>query len=206
MRGLLALLLLLAACAPGGTLAPKSASGPGRTVPAPSPRFEALAQAGAPAMLVSIEAQNRTAGLLRGARNGATSTWYAADNTALSFRHGLLVATRGLGHDLMSADVAEAAALLRSGRAGMATRIHRYLGGEDQIITRAFVCAISTRGPRDLTIGKRRFATRLVQERCKGPDTGFQNLYWIAHDGRVIQSRQWVGPGLGAVALRVVAR
>ncbi|MFV2033767.1 MAG: YjbF family lipoprotein [Halocynthiibacter sp.] len=166
-------------------------------------RFAALARAGRPALVVSVEDRGAIAALMLTAQNGDVSTWVSVDNTTLSTRGGFVIATRGLGGDLMSADIAQTRQRIAGGSSGDAVRVHRYLDGEDQIIARSFVCDIRVRGPRSISIGDRRFATRLLQERCQGSDISFQNLYWFSQSsGEMLQSRQWVGPAVGSLAIR----
>lgn len=169
-------------------------------------RFARLSRAGAPAMIASAEDRGGAGALALSARNGQVTTWLSADNTTLSFREGLLVATRGLGGDLMSADIAGPLALIRQGGSGLAVRIHRYLDGEDQTRILSFVCDVSSRGMRTIAVGDQRSGTRLMQERCVGADTEFQNLYWILPaTGEIVQSRQWAGPRTGYLALRKIS-
>ncbi len=195
----LAALLFAAACAPGEKF-------PGGAAQLPvSPRFQALAQTTAPGILVSVESQNRTAVVLREARNGDVTRWLGPDGTAISFRGGLLVATRGLGDDLMIADVAQSLAALRAGT-GRAQRVHEYLDGNNRIRRLTLDCTISTRGHRMIRIGDEKRPTTLFEERCVGLNTRFTNLYWRDAAGTVVQSRQWVGHGLGALALRILVR
>jgi len=59
-------------------------------------------------------------------------------------------------------------------------RVHRYLDGEDALQIRSFICDIT--------------ATNPAREICQGQDTRFENEYQFDAGGRVIRSRQWVGP------------
>ncbi len=129
----------------------------------------------------------------RNARNGDHVTWRAPDGSALVTRDGALTATFGLGYDLLSADVSDTLGLIRSRRAGSATRVHRYLDGENQVITRAFLCEVEFPG------GAGDF--RRVRETCNGADITFENSYVLAADGRIVTSRQWVGPRIGVIRL-----
>lgn len=172
-----------------------------------SAEFEALSQSGAPALIVAVEDREQTAVFLRRVRRDGVENWISADEVSLDFRSGFLVGSRGLGGDLMTADVAQSRALVLSGRAGTAKRFHSYLGGEDQVEIRTYVCEIASRGARDVDLGKRVVATRLMQERCQGADQSFQNLYWVDPGrGEIVQSRQWAGAEIGPLASRQVLR
>ena len=148
-------------------------------------------------LLAEIVADGRSGSYFRNARNGPHVTWAAADESALVTRDGLLTATFGLGYDLLSADVSEARALIRSRRSGRATRVHRYLDGENQVVTRAFLCDLDTAGEGT--------EYRRIVEACQGADIAFENDYVLAADGRIVTSRQWVGPEIGRIRITRVA-
>jgi len=145
----------------------------------------------------------QTAPLLRKTQIGDKSTWTTIDNVTLTLQDGVLVASRGLGRDLMSADVSQTVQRLQSGSTGMVKRFHSYLNGEGQVVIRSYVCEVGTRGPRDITISGTPRSTRLMQEKCNGAEDSFQNLYWLdRRSGKILQSRQWVGPEIGMLSLR----
>lgn len=192
-----------------GCVAPVTGDAPwltaGRLAP-PRPglqvgEFAALRAERAPMLLVSVERDGRAAVFLRQGAAGGVERWRSIDNVGLSLRSGMLIATRGLGDDAMSIEAGDAAALVMAGGQGRITRIHRRLDGADRTVIDAFVCDIAPRGPRRILLGGARRDSRLVAEDCRGPKAAFTNLYWTI-DGRVVQSRQWVSPGTGTLALR----
>ena len=175
--------------------------------PAAQAAFERRVQAGQPTIIASVEKDGRVSSFARAARNDDVETWISGDNVSLSLRHGLLTATRGFGWDLMTTDNAESAALIRQRQSGTAIRIHRYLNGEGHLIARSFVCDVRSRGQRDIEIGPETVRTVLVEETCTGTDDSFRNLYWIdMRNHTILQSRQWVGPEIGALAIRLTKR
>ena len=138
-------------------------------------------------------ARGRSGTFFRNARNGDHVTWRAADDSAIVMRDGLLTATFGLGFDLLSADVSDTLFLIAQRQNGMATRIHRYLDGENQVVARAFRCDVAW----EEGLG----AVWRVREDCRGANITFENHYDLATDGRIVSSMQWVGPDIGAVRL-----
>ena len=134
----------------------------------------------------------------RAASNGGVNTWVSDAGDSLTLRKGLVVATRGLGNDLMGADLAQVYPALVRG-SGSATRIHDYLGGEDQIVRRSYQCQITTLRSDVIEIIQRRYETRVVREACTGEAGSFTNVYWIDAAGAIWQSRQWVSARVGAV-------
>jgi hypothetical protein len=133
--------------------------------------------------------------------NGGLNTWVSDGDESLSLRKGLVVATRGLGNDLMGADYSQVYPALVRG-SGSAARIHDYLGGEDQIVRRTYQCEITTLRSVVIEIIQRRHDTRVVREACSGSAGSFTNLYWIDAAGEIWQSRQWVSARVGAVDIQ----
>ena len=137
----------------------------------------------------------------RVASNGGLNTWVSDAVESLTLQSGLVVATRGLGNDLMGMDYSEVAPALVRG-SGSAARIHDYLGGEDQIVRRSYLCEITTLRSEVIEIIQSRHDTRVVREACTGSEGSFTNLYWIDTAGEIWQSRQWISAGIGAVDIQ----
>ena len=156
-------------------------------------------------LLAGIESRNAFATLSPVGENAGVISWVSGDSIGLSFRRGVLVATRGLGQDLMVADVSGPLAVLRSG-GGHAIRIHDYLDGENQVTRRRFQCNIQTIGREVLAIYGLTIATKHVVENCENPDFSFQNHYWLSSGSKIWQSRQWIGPELNYVFVQQLSR
>ncbi|MBO9432180.1 YjbF family lipoprotein [Sulfitobacter sp. R18_1] len=138
-------------------------------------------------IIAQLEQNERASILVRKGVNRDVETYYTPDNISLSLRDGVLISTRGLGFDLMSSDVAEVLTGLRHG--GQAVRVHRYLDGEDQIVIKSYICDYS--------------GNAQIIENCYGKDHSFKNSYQMS-GGRVVASRQWIGPDLGYIRLEDV--
>jgi len=136
---------------------------------------------------VTLPATGAQATLAPVARNGGVTVWQTLDGITLSFRSGVLVATRGLGDDLMSADPSGTLAMLR-GPTGAAQypHIRSYLDGEDRTVFRSFQCRREARSGTG--------AARQVVERCISTDVEVTNTYWLDAAGEIVRSRQWVSP------------
>ncbi len=119
------------------------------------------------------------------AENDGVRTYLSPDQISFSVRDGILVATRGLGDDLMSADVSDVLPRIRAG-SGRAVRVHRYLDGENQLILASFVCDYG------------RGSGGVVEESCQGEDRSFVNRYNLGGGGQIVTSDQWVGVGQGS--------
>lgn len=146
-------------------------------------------------MIASVISRNATAVLVRGGNNGSRVTWLSPDGIGVTFQDGVLISTRGLGADLMGADVSGVLNSVSSG--GNYLRQHSYLNGLDQIETAQFQCSISVDRSETIEIYERSYDTTVHVEVCQGAQDRFRNLYWIASDGVIWQSRQWISAEVG---------
>mgnify|MGYP000002156676 CR=1 FL=1 len=136
---------------------------------------------------------------------GQIVVWRSEDNATLTLRGGVLVATRGLGDDLLSAS-----ALQVSGQGGAETsgaRRYQIRGLDSGARTLVMGCTLVDLGAERIEIVELRHATRHLQERCEGgsgAEAGVVvNDYWVdSSTGRVWQSRQWAGPTIGYLYIR----
>jgi hypothetical protein len=189
MAAMVLALSVLAGCdglLPGGT----PQAGPGR------------AQAGAeaqPLLLARLLEAGTAARMRPSGRNGDVVTWLSPDNISISLAGGVLVATRGLGADLMSAEVGETRRMLAGHemRAGGYPRLHARLDGEHRMQFSSYLCHEAGRRPETITLGDETRQTIRVTERCTAPDIAFDNSYWLGPDGLMWKSRQWVGAEIG---------
>lgn len=150
--------------------------------------YAALPGAGAEALLTPV------------ARNAGTVTWLTGDGVTLTTRNGLIVASRGLGDDLMSADVSGVFPALEDG--GPGRRIHYRLDGDNRTRATEFDCKVTGEGTERVEIAGRAVEAIRVAESCRGGGESFVNRYWISAQGRIVQSEQWLTPGVGAVTTR----
>lgn len=177
-------LVLLAACGRG----------------APDPRSQItraqLDTVQQPLMLAELPTLGTAASLQQGAVNADVVTWITPDRVSLSFEGGVLVASRGLGQDLISADVAGTLAAIEHGAGGYYPKFHSYLDGEHQTQFRAFQCQVTARRSERITSFERIYATTRVEETCHSPGLKVVNRFWIG-DGIMWKARQWVSPNAG---------
>ncbi|WP_158965126.1 YjbF family lipoprotein [Chachezhania sediminis] len=143
--------------------------------------------------VIFVEVPNREAQAFLGlrGRNGPNDTWLTNDNISISYNDGVIVATRGLGSDVMTVDVSEVLPAIR-GRRSEAMRVNRYLNGEGHIVPEVYFCDYA-RTPgvvADTALGPRS-STKIV-EVCQGRERTFENIYWYAPGGKPLMSRQWI--------------
>lgn len=147
---------------------------------------------GAELQIAAIEKPPLASVLIEVGQNGPVTTFTTPDGVSFGFRNGVLVATRGLGNDLMSADARQTEALLMTQGTGNTVRIHRFLDGQDQLFVRSFVCQITRAGP------------QIFRETCAGKEIQFENTYRFDLAGQIVSSRQWISPERGYVTLEDV--
>ena len=163
----------------------------------------ALEQAGQPVLLVRVPSIGYANLFAPYGQNGAVTTWASASHQSIALQGGLLVATRGFGPDLMSANVPTLAQVLRG--AGTFRRDYFDLDGADQNRHLRYSCTFSQAGFERIEIFGAHYPTRKVAEFCRGPDLSFENAYWFDADGSLRQSAQRAVPGLPLVQIgRVV--
>ncbi len=191
------LLLALAGCALGGTFGTD-----GRSLVPSMPgidqeQAERLYAAGAPRLELVMVDRGTSALMIKVAERNGISTWRTIDNTQIHTRGGLVIGTRGMSFDMMSADTGGALAAILGGRTTQVQRFFSYLDGNDHIEIRAYVCDISPAGRETVEIsGGPTVSGALVREVCYTPEGGFTNLY-VVHDGRILKSLQFISDQVG---------
>ena len=137
---------------------------------------------------------------------GAVTVWRTEDAVTLALRGGVLIATRGLGGDVLSTEM-QAPPSGRPGPAAGGQRVQHIRDSDDGVVPLALACAAAEIGPETLDVLGRRYPTRHLRERCEGGGGIVINDYWIDSPpgpggGAVRQSRQWGGPYVGYLRLR----
>lgn len=123
--------------------------------------------------------------------NGPDQTWASQSGFTASYRDGLLVATRGLGSDLMASDTGQVRSVLAQG-GGHAQRAVDFLDDFDQIETVRFECEIDAQGREVVDLGLRQPELAKYEETCSSSKLVFTNIYWLDGTGEILQSRQFV--------------
>lgn len=140
-------------------------------------------------------------------RPGALRTWRTVDDSFIVLREGIMVTTRGVGDDIGSTDANAAVAAVRGARpvSGPQTM---YLPSEAGGGTRINLsCQMQSLGPKRIVIVERGFDVVHLRQNCTGADEPVINDYWVdRRGGTVWQSRQWGGPGMGYVRMRLLKK
>lgn len=134
--------------------------------------------------------------------NGGNETWMSGDPITLTLRSGILIATRGLGEDMISASAPDAATVRRG--TGQTSRSFFHLDGENHTVRQNFACFLSNAGQQQFAMFERAYETLYITETCTGDGPEFTNEYWIDSAGKILKSRQWVSPSVGKLELQRV--
>jgi hypothetical protein len=144
--------------------------------------------------LVTINALGITELANRIARNGGDSTWISQTGFSISYRDGVLVATRGLvGEDVMAASAPGLIDVLRAG-GGTVNRAMETLDSLNQIETMTFRCTVTAAGPETISLGVRDVQANRLNENCQGETVIFDNIFWLDDTGSIVASRQYISP------------
>lgn len=167
----------------------------GSEAPAEAPSPEAMAAEAlrvnpAPLILAGLEGAGTTQVLAMVGENAGMRTYMTENSQALILRGGMLVGTRGLGHDLSVAE-AGTEALIRGRRAGNARRIMRLYTGDGLETPLGFDCTVQPEG-------------QAMVEDCRAGSLAIQNRYLVSAGGAIPVSRQWISPGLGYVTIQTI--
>lgn len=155
-----------------------------------------------PLIRIRSETTKDTSLLYVAQRNAGSEIWKSADNASFTMRRGVIVQTRGLGHDLYASDASGLiSALQRGGASQGLTRINRRMEGTNQVVSDSYACDLVDLGGESLVVLGLSFATRHYRETCQGAGETYANDYWVDSRGVVRASRQRIGPEFGHVYL-----
>ncbi|NSY39575.1 YjbF family lipoprotein [Leisingera sp. ANG59] len=139
----------------------------------------------------------------RDSHPGTIEVWRTQDNVSIALRQGMVIATRGLGGGLLSAQVPTAEGAGGPVRGGARRYTVRADGNSQRRLNMA--CSLHDLGPEPVEIVEITHPARRLQERCEGAGGVVVNDYWVdSRPGRnqVWQSRQWAGPETGYLRIR----
>jgi len=158
-----------------------------------------------PLLVARLEAVDAFSTLSLAAQNGDVQTFFTPDQISVSLQNGIMVSTRGLSEDLMSAEASAAAKAIAKAKTAKYARLYRWLDGEDQQLENRFQCDLVFIDLAKVEIVELTHRARHMQETCTGNGQTIVNDYWVGIGKPVIwQSRQWIGPELGYLGLTVL--
>lgn len=133
---------------------------------------------------------------------GELVVWRTEDQVTLTMRAGVLVATRGLRNDLLSASALVPASAAK-GPGGQGERRYEVAALDNRSQSFSLVCEVVDLGVETIEIVELAYRTRHLQERCDSNAGRVVNDYWVdSRSGHMWQSRQWAGPTIGYLRIR----
>lgn len=143
---------------------------------------EAIAASTEPLLFIELPENGQQAIMSLTGRNDDVLTWSTADGRSISLQEGVLVATRGFGYDLMSADVSGTLSALSGGPQDY-NRFVSNLNGENQTLVHSHLCSVSDPVPDAINSFGRNLPATLWIERCRSLNGETETRYWITGDG-----------------------
>lgn len=150
----------------------------------------ALANTTVPLVMVEQPTLDLADFFVLAARNGDVSTYGSSSQISISFDGPVMVATRGFGADLMSADAGALPDLLAARQPGQYMRTVRYLDGENRTISYPVQCDLKSDG------------NDVFVEYCGSPYQEFRNIFELSKSGELSTSIQWHGPENSYLTIR----
>lgn len=137
-------------------------------------------------------------------QNGPYRTYATGGRQSITFRQGLVTASRGLGNDLMASEIAPTLDLLKRQSGGTVQRRMHYLDGADETVDLLLRCTITTGDTLRVTLAEIDQTARRMSEDCRGDGVAFRNEYLVNGAGTVLGSRQWMSPMTGTLTFQML--
>lgn len=166
----------------------------------PQVAAQALAATDKPVMLYEVENTGNQFLTLEIERNRAYQTFANSGRQSLIHRSGMIVATRGLGGDLMSVEEDALLRAITSRRGGTATYIQRFQTPEFVTEEHAYQCRVTQGKASRASSGKLHGASLVMTSDCEGDQGRFQETYVVDGSGYIVSAKQWLGPVLGYIS------
>lgn len=176
---------------------------PGMSDPDPVPLDDLtvakLRESEVPLILATNDGGEVLATFTQEVKEGEVEVWSSPDGVRMTFRNGVLVGSEQVGQDLLTVEPARPVRELAGERY---TRAYHHNDGARVTVT-AYDCTMVERGPEEVDILDVRLATLRLDESCEGPGgAAVENAFWLASDGTVVQSRQWLNDEIGSIDLK----
>lgn len=131
--------------------------------------------------------------------NGDGQTWLGADGATITFKNGILKASRGMGDDMMGGSF-PAPIWLDKRQFAQYKKELSYLNGNNQIDINSFNCKIKKmESNKSIEIWDILFFTDVYEEVCASDEIATKNLFYIDRQGIVRKSLQYHSETLGYV-------
>jgi hypothetical protein len=136
--------------------------------------------------------------------------WRSSLKANVFLRNGVLVGTRGVGSDIISADAKYTARALAARSNGSGARSYTISDGDLTTTRYEFNCRYENLGAKNIVVAYQLFSTTHMREICvqTTPDNNtITNDYWVEAGTKTVrQSRQWVSPKAGYFQFKLLKK
>ena len=153
-----------------------------------------------PLLFIELESgQNGTLIKYPGANTG--DVWLGIDGATITLKSGMLLATRGMGDDLM-ASVGILPNFSQYERDLTYDKKQMWLSEDNKISKLNFTCKLNGEAQStEIDVFDKKFSVRRVEEHCQADNVDVQNLYFIDEKGIVRRSKQYHSKTLGYILI-----
>ena len=138
---------------------------------------------------------------------GFGQTWLGADGATITLDHGVLMASRGMGDDLMSSISQMPNWMEIKNKNNSYAKNLDYLSGNNKIITLYMKCKVSSNYKSEIIkIWDVSFIVKKYEEKCTHKDGLVTNEYYLDDRMVVRKSRQFHSPTLGYIITERIDR
>ncbi len=136
--------------------------------------------------------------------------WRSSLKANVFLRNGVLVGTRGVGSDIISADAKYTTRALAARSNGSGTRSYTISDGDLTTTKYEFNCRYENLGAKNIVVAYQSFKTTHMRETCvqTSPESNtIANDYWVESGTKIVrQSRQWVSPKVGYFQFKLLRK
>jgi len=137
----------------------------------------------------------------RDSTGGQFEIWESSDKAQIFLKDGVVVGSRGIGGDIISAEAVSTRTALGQRKQSAGLRKFVVSDGDNTTTEYQFRCRVANLGRSEISFSNQSFDVDHLQETCATTDGGAQKLrndFWVHRTtGLVQKSRQWMGPRVG---------
>ena len=166
---------------------------------------EKIDGSGLPVLFVELNSgQNGTLTPYPG--HGVELTWLGADGATIAFKQGVLIASRGMGDDLMGSETLIPSWSKIYDVSNYKRRLI-YLDGDNKTYSLTFDCQIKKMEQKEkIKIWDLYFKVQPFEEECFSKERRITNTYYIDNRAIVRKSKQYHGPTIGYITTERIDR
>ena len=138
---------------------------------------------------------------------GVGQTWLGADGATITLKRGILLASRGMGDDLMGSSSSMPSWSKINKKPETYVRELNHITGNNKISKRVFNCDIEkTSSEEQIKIWDVTFKVDKFEESCSNGSLTFKNVYHVDVQGVVRRSTQYHSVSLGSILIERLDR